>query len=770
MWQSINANEASDLQIEWNAKDRLEGRDPYFVWADLTRLRGLVAQEQDGAQYAFLNFPIPRTRKREEVGWEIKENATCNQTKSSKRVGLLIERDPSMNAAPAKLDCIAPCALYSPTDRFFTAELSWERNVHVFDNALRPGGIEGWGGFEIGSAVYTDTELQLMTDFNGVASGPTALSLDSQKRSLPHAALGGEESSGEDVIVVIDHGCAFAQPAFLRSDGKTRVAYLWDQDRRRTSQAQARPSVWRRVKGQRDQFVYGAELTSDDINTLLAKHKDSATGVVDEAAVYEELVYDVLRQGSSHGTHVMSLAAGWPNPIQGSPAAGPRDRAGNAKIIFVQLPRDAVADTSGASMNVAILDALAYVRLRTKPTDRVTICLSYGSFSGGHTGRSRLDRAIAHMLRQGGDQWKLFVAAGNAYESACHASQEISSEQPGTFQVAIDPDCRIDTFLEIWAGGFSEFSVRIKPPNCRDFLDAVRPNQTAVWAAPGWPGSDTAKVSPALCVVNIRNGIPADECSTARQSILVAIAPTHTPQFAPPPCAPPATVPATADPTCRDAYDTKIALVAAPAGIWTVEVSTNSVDPVEVRAWIERDDLVIGQLRKGQQARFVEDYLHDAQSAYAATASLKRRGSASNLGVNPAISSVGAALAAQLFDANGLHVSSEHGSFISRYSSVGYPNAASQYKTFPSAYDVADQSFATPGVLAAGNRSQSASRRNGTSVATPIAARRHVNGEAPIEHFLLRSGLLGSLDEAGNPVVSRHGAASRVADYEGILR
>ncbi|TAG75888.1 MAG: hypothetical protein EAZ24_09700, partial [Burkholderiales bacterium] len=496
MWQAINATEASDLHIEWNAKKRLEGRDPYFVWADLTRLRGLVAQNQDRAGYVSLSFPVSNGVEcvaGEEAG---KEDEAIRQTKTRRRVGLLIERDASIDDVPATLDGVTRCGLYLPTDPFFTAELNWEHNLHVFDNALRHGGIEGWGSFEIGSAVYTDAELQLQVGFDVGATPPNFPPLQVPKSYLENKAHRSEESIGDEFIVVIDHGCAFAQPAFLHPDGKTRVAFLWDQDRRRTGQANARNSVWRPVKGQFDQFVYGAELTSDDIDKLSAKHKDRSTGVIDESSVYEELVYDVMRQGSSHGTHVMSLAAGWPNPINASATIGPRDRAGNAKIIFVQLPRDAVADTSGASMNVAVLDALAYVRLRTKPNDRVTICLSYGSFSGGHTGRSRLDRAINHMLKEHAGRWKLFVAAGNAYEAACHASQDISAERPGRFQVAIDPDCRMETFIELWAAGLNEFSVRIRPPNCGDFLESVGPNQASVWTAPGWPGTESAKVSP----------------------------------------------------------------------------------------------------------------------------------------------------------------------------------------------------------------------------------------------------------------------------------
>ncbi|TAG72393.1 MAG: hypothetical protein EAZ24_12455 [Burkholderiales bacterium] len=75
-----------------------------------------------------------------------------------------------------------------------------------------------------------------------------------------------------------------------------------------------------------------------------------------------------------------------------------------------------------------------------------------------------------------------------------------------------------------------------------------------------------------------------------------------------------------------------------------------------------------------------------------------------------------------------------------------------------------------PGVLAAGNRSLSVSRRNGTSVSTPIAARRYVNREMPSELALFRVGLLGPLDEAGAAIPQDSRVNSRVLSYGDDVR
>src|SRR5205085_6809950 len=110
------------------------------------------------------------------------------------------------------------------------------------------------------------------------------------------------------------------------------------------------------------------------------------------------------------------------------------DAAGQAAIIFVQLPRSAVEDTSGGSLTGFVLDALHYIdeRTTTRTADNeirklpVAINLSYGTFAGPHDGNSIIERAIDEFVERR-TECAVVVAAGNAFDKNIHARLSIAA-------------------------------------------------------------------------------------------------------------------------------------------------------------------------------------------------------------------------------------------------------------------------------------------------------------------------------------------------------
>ncbi|WP_020427792.1 S8 family serine peptidase, partial [Paenibacillus riograndensis] len=130
---------------------------------------------------------------------------------------------------------------------------------------------------------------------------PIKLMLKDTLREIGLSAPGPLEMNGGNgvIIGIIDHGCDFAHQNFRNSDGTTRLLSLMTQ------------SV-NLINGQTKEIIY----TPDKINTALQNINP-----------YQQLGYDPGY--SSHGTHVMDIAAG--NGLaKMSPGVAPK-----ADIIFV---------------------------------------------------------------------------------------------------------------------------------------------------------------------------------------------------------------------------------------------------------------------------------------------------------------------------------------------------------------------------------------------------------------------------------------------------
>ena len=489
--------------------------------------------------------------------------------------------------------------------------------------------------------------------------------------------LGKIERLKRPVLAVIDFGCAFAHEQFRHrtKDGwRSRIRYLWDQ-----SPDAVPGSGWRAVGGQ----GYGRELTGDAIEWLLRAYpldEDS----IDEDAVYRSASYDSVSRRLSHGTHVLDLAAG---------ASFEEDYDAHPEIIFVQLPNYAVDDTSGSSMVTHVLDALRYILDRVDDGVPVVLNLSYGSMAGPHDGTTLIEAAMDAAIdgewsRPAGDPKlprHLFITlpAGNNFESDGHATFTLAAggdKRLLSWQVLADDDT--DSFLEIWY-----------PRYASDVVEVIvtPPDGTARTVRVG----ETARLTSASDGQTIGALIHRRRSSAGRDDamVLVAIAPTRS----------------------RDG-----ARPVAPAGVWQIEVVRRAdpevSGPVEVHAWIERDDQPVGAGAPPRQSRFVLDHAQLPANADSPPGALVQRAmTCSSIANGSRTLVVGACMV-------------QGGEFsFSRYSSAGpsrNPQRTGSNGYWPDLVALGDESRSMPGILGAGTRSGISVRMNGTSVAAPQLAKK----------------------------------------------
>lgn len=174
------------------------------------------------------------------------------------------------------------------------------------------------------------------------------------------------------------------------------------------------------------------------------------------------------------------------------------------------------------------------------------------------------------------------VAAGNLPpRSRVHGQRLVQPGQPGRFTVRVPPGIQRDSFVESWlptnAADAALLAVQVLAPPAL----GLAPLRLALGqsASLGPMGKVQAGVVWARAVAQGLNG----------SLLLLAIAPTS-----PGP-----------DPDRAQARP----------GFWTVEISTQGQQALEVHGWVERDDVLIGS-RRAQQIRFEPDRQAGATAGY----------------------------------------------------------------------------------------------------------------------------------------------------------
>ncbi len=256
---------------------------------------------------------------------------------------------------------------------------------------------------------------------------------EAQPEQLP---AGCHVSGGKGVVVgVIDYGGDFVHKNFRKGDGKTRLLSIWDQN---GGNSPASP------------HGYGVEHSAGSLDLA-----------INQADPYSAVGY--FPGASSHGTHVMDIAAGNGNG-SGVPGLAPQ-----ADLIFVNVtherdpdnPEEIIKTSFGDS--VTLLEALKYIfgKAGTRPA---VVNVSLGTNGGPHDGTTLVDQGIDALLTAAPNR-AVVIAASNSFDDGIHATATLSAgasydlpwDVAGTLYRPIE--------LELWYAGADRFKVELVGPN-----------------------------------------------------------------------------------------------------------------------------------------------------------------------------------------------------------------------------------------------------------------------------------------------------------------
>lgn len=249
---------------------------------------------------------------------------------------------------------------------------------------------------------------------------------------------------GEGVLIgFLDTGIDYTNPIFQSSDGKTRIAAIWDQ----TQQGGKHPK----------RFPYGTEYTREEIDRAL--QQDDPYTVVEQ------------RDTDGHGTYVASVAAGSEDVAADFIGAAPR-----ATIAMVKLKRAKQylydfwhlnPDTECYQENDLIMAATYLNDLAQALQLPLVLCVTVGSNLGNRGGSALFDEVLNGIgaLRQ----HAVVTAAGNEGGARHHFSGDFSREDKETNNllqyVEIAVGKNVSGFVaELWAVAPELYSVEVLSP------------------------------------------------------------------------------------------------------------------------------------------------------------------------------------------------------------------------------------------------------------------------------------------------------------------
>ena len=175
--------------------------------------------------------------------------------------------------------------------------------------------------------------------------------------------------------------------------------------------------------------------------------------------------YEPVAGRAAHGTHVLDVAAGWPDPL-GAGSTMP------LPIVAVQLPWLPEKDVSGASLCEHVLDAMRFILDSAGPDRNVVVNLSDGAMAGSHNAGSIVEDAVDELLIDHPGM-SLVIAAGNGYMAHAHAQGVIGDGAKAQLLWKVLPDDRTESFLEIWFPQGGNVKVTLTTPGGDTTIAAI---------------------------------------------------------------------------------------------------------------------------------------------------------------------------------------------------------------------------------------------------------------------------------------------------------
>ena len=313
--------------------------------------------------------------------------------------------------------------------------------THVPANELSKDSINdfGYGGFPscFDLTSYIDLEV---SDIHRV-------------QRIPNLSL-----RGNNVLVgFIDTGIDYTHPAFLQSDGTTRIISIWDQT---IESENSYPS----------EFYYGTEYGRDQINLALASDKPL------------EIV--PTKDVNGHGTMLAGVAAGTESDENGFSGIVPDSellvvKLKEAKIFtkdFFLIPEEAPCFQE-TDIILAIKYLLQFAQQLKRP---IVICIGLGTNQGGHDSRGVLSNIIAAYSEYAGVA--IITSAGNELNQGHHYYGEIAQNNTESMVELNVGDSRPSFSLELWNAVPSSLTVEVISPTGESFTSVPsRTIETRRW-------------------------------------------------------------------------------------------------------------------------------------------------------------------------------------------------------------------------------------------------------------------------------------------------
>jgi hypothetical protein len=674
--------------VDYSVNGVADGLDPYLVWADLSGFAHLRKPNQVRDNYRPKTLPVLIELQDTVSALQLVAFLTPPGLQNTQAVESKAAQNPQLTI---------PSAYFSGPLGFAGAVFPAEVNQAFFQR-FKP---QALAKFVRRIEIDLPQEAVLQLKPLGKDVGP---------------AQGRQPLRGK-VVAIIDDGCAFAHPHFLRYPGgsaaaHTRVARLWDMNVRGPLSPVGPPAIF---AGMGYPGQYGCDYADTDLNTLIAAHTHS--GRIDEDGVYAQFAASTfdnvnrLARRAAHGTHVMDLACG-PYFVQdtmctreNAETANPtwqaaQDDASGVQIIFVQLPMRTVQDTSGRNtMTTDVLNAMAYILDQCGDDAQIVVNLSWGALAGPHDGSHLLELEIdkmivnqrmLHPMPSPKNRLQVVVPAGNGYQSRTHANFKLLPKRSQTLHWRTEPDDATESYVEIWLPHNMQVEVTFADPHGNVFPTIVKGDVRNLnnYKSELLPGSVLG-----VCYNDSLLNGPHGHC------VLVALAPT---------------------------IDPDNLRVTAPHGVWKITITNVSTHPGVVDAYVERDDVALGTRRGARQSYFedphydrmaVEDDVQvDLDCPNPQAAIVRREGVFNNISTGEHTIKAGGVRETDLEIAE----YSPHNFYSPRAKRANTATSVHHYAT-------TEESRTLHGIRAAGTRAASTVRLSGTSMAAPQIARDVVN-------------------------------------------
>ena len=223
--------------------------------------------------------------------------------------------------------------------------------------------------------------------------------------------------TGKGVLIgIIDSGIDYRHPEFIKSDGSSKIRYLWDQ-----TQEGVPPSG----------YIIGAEYTQEDLTRNLKENEEVLSGDL-----------------SGHGTAVADIAA------------GNRGVAYESELIVVRLgqpKKDSFPRTT------ELMQAVNYVIEKAVELQApIAVNLSFGNTYGSHAGNSLVETYLDDLA----NYWKsvIVVGSGNEGNGSGHTEEQLVMGENKEVSFLIQP-YETSLNIQIWKSYMDDFLLELIGPN-----------------------------------------------------------------------------------------------------------------------------------------------------------------------------------------------------------------------------------------------------------------------------------------------------------------